>query len=269
MARDLQTLQIANGAGANERGSAALCMDADGMSKNLQMYSCLEGDNDQQYAAIDGFGIVADLWTGFSNCMGVEGPGCLPPRGLPKPHGVTSTWLSPRYHINDGAHFNNDPSGTLQINGTWLVFPDQSVANGNGGQTGAYYRSKDLVHWTRVASTLGFSETGGIAVTASGTAFTFGSGFRYINTTEDPGLVTWHSANLGAQDPHVVGRNGEAAATHGDAGLFRVGDPSRPFLYNGKWSLFACLGTVPPIRFVPGVKGQCIVSRTHRIGLST
>lgn len=42
-----------------------LCMDADGMSSNLQLYNCIASDDDQQYAGIEGYGLVIDLWTGY------------------------------------------------------------------------------------------------------------------------------------------------------------------------------------------------------------
>jgi hypothetical protein len=243
--RDLQVL--VSGAGKNRK-----CLDADGMSANLQLYNCIEGDNDQQYAAIDGVGLVVDLWTGFSNCMGAVGDGCLAPRGThpippppaPQPAGVPSNWLSPRYHLNDGSHRMSDPSGCLEINGSWVVFPDGSSSE--GGKSGAYFQSTDLVHWTRHASNIRFTETGGIALREDLKAVTFGSGWHI--TTEPvsssssnsnsssagpqrPSLQPLHSLSewtgwgLGAADPHVVARNGEEPATKSDdrlSGLFRV-----------------------------------------------
>ena len=43
--------------------------------------------------------------------------------------GAEDADLAPRYHLNNGAHFQNDPSAPifLEVNGTlhWFVFPDQ------------------------------------------------------------------------------------------------------------------------------------------------
>ena len=35
--------------------NSSKCMDADGMTANLQLYTCLANDDDQQYAAVDGY----------------------------------------------------------------------------------------------------------------------------------------------------------------------------------------------------------------------
>ena len=35
------------------------CMDADGMTADLQLYPCIADDDDQQYAAVDGYVCVA------------------------------------------------------------------------------------------------------------------------------------------------------------------------------------------------------------------
>ena len=101
------------------------CVDADGMSSNLQLYHCLPDDDDQQYAGIDGYGLIVDRWTGFSNCVGVvNGSSCAPPAGAssspphppaPAPAGVPSTYMSPRYHLNDGPYRQSDPSGCIEV----------------------------------------------------------------------------------------------------------------------------------------------------------
>jgi hypothetical protein len=107
--------------------SGAACVDAAAMSERLQLYKCIDDDNDQQYAGIDGAGLIVDLWTGFSNCVGVAGPSCAPPRLLaraPAPAPAPNTaafrqrWC-PRYHASKGT----DPSGALIMDGETFVFP--------------------------------------------------------------------------------------------------------------------------------------------------
>ena len=63
-ARDTSVLEASAG-----RGAQRMCVDADSMSDKLQLWSCIDGDNDQQYAGIDGVGVIVDQWTGFSNCV--------------------------------------------------------------------------------------------------------------------------------------------------------------------------------------------------------
>eukprot|EP00039_Didymoeca_costata_P005084 m.78312 g.78312 ORF g.78312 m.78312 type:complete len:705 (+) comp12665_c0_seq7:96-2210(+) len=218
--------------------NGSFCVDADSMTDNLQLYHCIMDDNDQQYTGIDGLGYIIDLWTGFSNCIGVDtgnpsdcppARGAHPPRPPAPPNPGVSTWLSPQYHINDGPHWMQDPSGCLNINGTWFVFPDEALAN--SGASGAVFTSTDLVHWTRRATNNRFHETGGVAVLANGMAVTFGSGFRVADTNTDKWLSSWKPGVLTGPDPHIVARNGESTNT----GLFRVGDPSAPFIFNGSW----------------------------------
>jgi hypothetical protein len=217
------------------------CMDADGMSKNLQFYNCIADDDDQQYAAIDGYNLIVDLWTGFANCMGVVNatrPGsCPPPAGVgagpspapPPPQGVASTAMSPRYHLNDGPYRQSDPSGCIEINGTWFVFPDGS----GGPQGGSVYTSPDLVHWTRRPTNIRFGETGGIGVTDAGVAVTFGGGYHFTDLKSDPYMSHWSGADLGQGDPH-------SAHGMGPKNVFRNGDPARPFKFKGEW--FIVLG---------------------------
>ena len=202
-----------------------LCLDADGMTTNLQLYNCELDDNDQQYAAVPGYGLVVDLWTGNHNCMGVDdGKGsCPPPTGAhppPKPSpppppgpppSIPSTPMSPQYHLNDGPYRQSDPSGCIEINGTWFVFPD-----GSGNTAGGFslYTSRDLVHWTRRPTNKGFGETGGIGVTDAGLAVTFGSGFSCTDLKTDPYMANWSqhgncntpiaAGGLGDGDPHTA-----------------------------------------------------------------
>ena len=238
----------------------SLCLDADAMSAHLQLYPCIDNDNDQQYAAVDGYGLIVDLWTGNENCVGVVSGGnglmnttCPPPQGThpdgPRPKacnaqggdtgGKPSNWLSPLYHLNDGGQKQSDPSGCIEIGGTWFVFPDQSVAcdEATGKRTGGVFTSTDLVHWTRRPTNIRFYETGGITVVPStnGTpteAFTFGGGGHWTNVQTDPYLQNWRPIKMTGADPHAAGRGGEQPATRGDdphSGLFRVGDPSTAF----------------------------------------
>jgi hypothetical protein len=90
--------------------------------------------------------------------------------------------MSPRFHLNDGRYRQSDPSGCIEINGTWFVFPDGS-GNGKGGAS--VYTSADLVHWTRRPTNRGFSETGGIGVTDDMVAVTFGSGYAWTDLKPD------------------------------------------------------------------------------------
>ena len=50
--------------------------------------------------------------------------------------GAEDADLAPRYHLNNGAHFQNDPSAPifLEVNGTlqWFVFPDQNKPDAQG-----------------------------------------------------------------------------------------------------------------------------------------
>ena len=249
LARETSTITTTDGAGGS------LCLDADAMTPALQLFRCINDDDDQQYGWVGGYGLIIDLWTGFDNCVGVAGPECAPPQGVhpvvppppPPAHGCNgvkgspSTWLSPKYHLNDGGQGQSDPSGPLAINGTWFVFPDQARACGPDNQDmGAVYTSTDLVRWTRRPTNIRFSETGGVAVTSDGIAFTFGGSPSWANVAADPWLSNWSPLVLTGLNPHIAGRNGEQPLTRGDSphsGLFRVGDPSQPFLYNGSWHL--------------------------------
>ena len=60
-ARDTSVLQQQGPLGG--RGQKTMCVDAAGMSERLQLYACIDDDNDQQYAGIDGVGAIIDLWT--------------------------------------------------------------------------------------------------------------------------------------------------------------------------------------------------------------
>ena len=86
--------------------------------------------------------------------------------------------MSPRYHLNDGPYRQSDPSGCIEVNGTWFVFPDGSGFTSGGA---SLYTSTDLVHWQRRPTNMRFSETGGIGITDEGVAVTFGSGFANCN----------------------------------------------------------------------------------------
>ena len=127
--------------------------------------------------------------------------------------------------MNDGANRQSDPSGCIQINGTWFVFPDGSASSTS---IGSVYTSVDLVHWTRRPTNMQFHETGGIGVNDAGFAVTFGSGYHYTDLKTDPFMSHWTAASLGDGDPHVA---------HGLGGknVFRNGDPARPFKYKGEW----------------------------------
>eukprot|EP01051_Picozoa_sp_SAG22_P011802 SAG22_NODE_1168_length_5271_cov_13.249613_4_plen_495_part_00 len=176
-ARDTSVLMSTAGTGE--------CVDADAMGAELQLYKCIADDNDQQYAGIDGAGLIVDLWTGFSNCVGIAGEGCAPPRLLasspqppapppgppapPKHAGVFAERWCPRYHASKGT----DPSGALILNGQTFVFPDGSddcdkLQHPNGcHQPAHHYGSKDLLTWTRYP--MGWEgDTGSITVTVAG-----------------------------------------------------------------------------------------------------
>ena len=208
------------------------CMDAAGMSQHLQLWECIADDDDQQYEAVEGYGLIVDLWTGFGNCVGLAGDGCAPPTGArqlpapgpPAPASQPSTRMSPRYHLNDGGHRQSDPSGCIEINGTWFVFPDGS----GGPQGGSVYTSPDLVHWTRRPTNIRFGETGGIGVTDAGVAVTFGGGYHFTDLKSDPYMSHWSGADLGQGDPH-------SAHGMGPKNVFRNGDPARPFKFKGDW----------------------------------
>jgi hypothetical protein len=129
----------------------------------------------------------------MDNCIGLKSS-CPPPKGVhpvgpPSPPpgectdsvGSPPTWLSPQYHLNDGGHWMQDPAGCIAINGTWFVFPDQARACDKGIESGAVFTSTDLVRWTRRATNRRFGETGGIAVSNSNVAFTFGSPSQWAN----------------------------------------------------------------------------------------
>jgi hypothetical protein len=233
-----------------------LCMDAAGMTANLQLWACIAGDDDQQYQAVGGWGLIVDLWTGFGNCVGVvdadddsgrsrngfssssssssssscaaprgahpprAGPPPPPPTPTPATGGAPSTVMSPRYHLNDGPYRQSDPSGCIEINGTWFVFPD--------GSHRSVYTSTNLVNWVRRPTNIQFGETGGIGITTAGHAVTFGGGYHFTDLRADPYMASWKSADLGAGDPHV-------AHGLGQRNVFRNGDPSRPFLFEGAW----------------------------------
>jgi sucrose-6-phosphate hydrolase SacC (GH32 family) len=53
----------------------------------------------------------------------------------------------------------------------------------------------------------------------------------------DPWLSTWYPLEPTGADPHTAARNGEPSLQPPYSGLFRVGDPSQPFLYNGQWHM--------------------------------
>lgn len=91
--------------------------------------------------------------------------------------------MSPKYHLNDGNFHLQDPSGCIEINGTWFVFPD--------GDGAFVFTSTDLVHWQRRKTNIHFSETGGIGVTEAGHAITFGSGVMTTDLQTDPWMSHW------------------------------------------------------------------------------
>ena len=142
-----------------------------------------------RYQAVESYGLIVDRWTGYGNCVGVAGSSCAPPKGLPgegPSPGPTPGWagarpstrMSPRYHLNDGGYRQSDPSGCIEINSTWFVFPD--------GSKSSLYTSTDLVHWVRRRTNTQFGETGGIAINEAGQAVTFGGGFKYADLKTDP-----------------------------------------------------------------------------------
>lgn len=171
-ARDTSVLQQQRPLGGSQK---TMCVDAAGMSERLQLYACIDDDNDQQYAGIDGVGTIVDLWTGFSNCVGVAGPDCAAPRLLPastppapapapapprSPSGFAERWC-PRYHASRGT----DPSGALIFHGETFIFPDGS--DDNTTIPPHHYGTKDLLTWTRYP--MGWEgDTGSITVTSQG-----------------------------------------------------------------------------------------------------
>eukprot|EP01047_Picozoa_sp_COSAG01_P072081 COSAG01_NODE_11367_length_1951_cov_1.942765_1_plen_518_part_00 len=164
----LQQQQQQQQAGNHKR----MCVDAAGMSDRLQLWSCINDDNDQQYAGVDGLGAIVDLWTGFSNCVGVAGPECSTPHLLPGsgppppppppavPVDFARRWC-PRYHASRGT----DPSGALIRNGEIFIFPDGS--DDNSTIPPHHYGTRDLLTWTRYP--FGWEgDTGSITVTSEG-----------------------------------------------------------------------------------------------------
>ena len=126
--RDTSVLRAADPALAH------MCADAAGMTAEMQLYACVDNDNDQQYTAIDSYGLIVDLWTGYSNCLGVAGADCAapklfaPPPTPPAPPAAPSAFgqrWCPRYHASKGT----DPSGALILDGQVFVFPDGSDDN--------------------------------------------------------------------------------------------------------------------------------------------
>ena len=111
---------------------AVAVADSDGRPL-LQTDSCIDNDNDQQYTAIDSYGLIIDLWTGYSNCLGVAGadyaaPKLFSPPAPPAPPAAPSAFgqrWCPRYHASKGT----DPSGALILDGQVFVFPDGSDDN--------------------------------------------------------------------------------------------------------------------------------------------
>ena len=91
------------------------------------------------------------------------------------------------------------------------------------------YTSTDLVRWERRTTNIQFGETGGIGITETGRAVTFGGGFKFADLETDPWLADWKAGELVPDgDPHQA---------HGMGGknVFRNGDPSRPFKFEDNW----------------------------------
>lgn len=173
-ARDTSVLQQHRQQLPSDAGSSQhkMCVDAAGMSERLQLWSCIDDDNDQQYAGIDGVGAIVDLWTGFSNCVGIAGPDCGTPHLLPgstppapvppppPPSEFAERWC-PRFHASKGT----DPSGALIFHGETFIFPDGS--DDNRTIPPHHYGTKDLLTWTRYP--MGWEgDTGSITVTPEG-----------------------------------------------------------------------------------------------------
>lgn len=136
--------------------------------------------------------------------------------------------MSPKYHLNDGKFHLQDPSGCIEINGTWFVFPD--------GDGAFVFTSTDLVHWQRRKTNIHFSETGGIGVTEAGHAITFGSGVMTTDLQTDPWMSHWDVIKM---DPAANPHNAHGMGTKN---VFRNGDPSRPFKFDGSWYIILGAG---------------------------
>ena len=137
--------------------------------------------------------------------------------------------LAPRYHLNNGAHFQNDPSAPifLKVNGTlqWFVFPDQNTPDAQG--LSRVFTSLDGVHWVRRDTSITWQYTGGVAVTPDGIARAIhNTDYVVCNTTADPWLADWSKAqHVPPCEPGCVKKGGGApplphTATRPD--IFRI-----------------------------------------------
>jgi sucrose-6-phosphate hydrolase SacC (GH32 family) len=158
--------------------------------------------------------------------------------------------LAPRYHLNNGAHFQNDPSGPifLEVNGTlqWFVFPDQNTPDAQG--LSRVFTSLDGVHWVRRDTSITWQYTGGVAVTPDGIARAIhNTGYVVCNTTADPWLADWSKAqHVPPCGPSCAKKGGGApplSHTAARPDIFRIGDPARPFQFHGEHYLVMGVGT--------------------------
>jgi hypothetical protein len=159
--------------------------------------------------------------------------------------------LAPRYHLNNGAHFQNDPSASifLNVNGTlqWFVFPDHNNPDAQGRSR--VFTSLDGVHWVRRDTTLTWIYTGGVTVTPDGIARAIhNADYVLCDTKTDPWLVNWSKAQFVSPclPPSCAKKAGGAPPlphTGARPDIFRIGDPARPFQFRGDYYLVMGVGT--------------------------
>jgi beta-fructofuranosidase len=129
-----------------------------------------------------------------------------------------------------------DPSGPILIDKTWHVFAD-SISPGVRGLYWAKATSVDLVNWVAGSNFVtGSGSTGSIVPvenqsSADDSGYTFHSidGFGSHHVAASSQLEEW------TRMPFVTTAKGHANKPGDPEGLFRVGDPSRPFRFGDDW----------------------------------
>ena len=123
--------------------------------------------------------------------------------------------------------------GPILIDSTWHLFAD-SIQRGVRGLFWAHATSQDLVNWKPASNFVtGSGSTGSIVPyddndNASVTYHAI-DGFGSHHTAENSSLNSW------TRQDFVTTAQGHASNPGDPAGLFRVGDPSRPFKYGDEW----------------------------------
>ena len=237
---------------AGSTSGQQLCVDANYGGPQLQVYHCnhvLGGAQDFRWLP-DGRvafhpgerhqSCVTALSQGDCPAPPAPSPQPAPPAPKPPPGPRPALpLLYPRYHLTMPDHWAQDPSGTILINGTWHLFADSCHGTGRPadpncpGLYWAHATSSDLVRWVGGRDFVTLSGSTGSIVpysTNGGTddvEFHSIDGFGSHHIASDASLAVWTKAPF-AHSPK--------ASHPGDpAGLFRVGDPSRPFFFDGEW----------------------------------